>query len=258
MVVDAADGKFIKWTGDGFMGWFETPLHRMVGKEAAKVFNAATQLTLLTNVTQLGLKPKRKFKIRHGVTYEQDALLINIRHTGGFESLDVIGRSVVLAFRLAGITAEYPSIATQKDLVVASVGHVKPTAKFLKWQMSASDKLKYFKGERWGTEGIYLSGDKSRKVKSPQAVLRQAKRAIHRVETESEESDENLDFTRRLLKNMEGGPEWCREVLNDYTRFVTESLLGTLKRVVPMLEELERKPGRPPKVKDGGSKKQKK
>src|ERR1044071_6324691 len=49
VIVEAAGGKFIKWTGDGFIGWFETPLHRMLGKEAAKVFDAATQLTLLVN-----------------------------------------------------------------------------------------------------------------------------------------------------------------------------------------------------------------
>src|SRR5918911_1177387 len=114
MIVDAAGGKFIKWTGDGFIAWFEMLLHRMLGEKATIVFGAATQLTLIVNVTQLGLKPKRKFKIRHGVSYEQDALLIKISHEGGVESLDLIGRAVVLAFRLSGIPAKFPSIVTQK------------------------------------------------------------------------------------------------------------------------------------------------
>lgn len=244
MIVDAADGKFIKWTGDGFMAWFETPLHRMLGKESAKVFNAATQLTLLVNVTQLGLKPKRSFKIRHGVTYEQDALLINIKHASGFETLDLIGRSVVLAFRLSGIPAKYPGIVTQKDLVAASIGNIKTNPKFLKLQVGASDKLKYFKGERWGTEGIYVSSDKSQKPKSSKSVLKQAKKAISAVESEASKSDETIDFTRRLLKNMQGGPDWCREVLNEYTRFITEDLLGTLKSLVPILEGFNRKRSR--------------
>jgi class 3 adenylate cyclase len=28
IIVEAAGGGFIKWTGDGFLAWLETPLHR--------------------------------------------------------------------------------------------------------------------------------------------------------------------------------------------------------------------------------------
>jgi len=37
MVVESAGGRFIKWTGDGFLAWFETPLHRELGKVADAV-----------------------------------------------------------------------------------------------------------------------------------------------------------------------------------------------------------------------------
>ena len=244
MIVDAAEGKFIKWTGDGFMGWFETPLHRMLGKEAANVFNAASLLTMLINVTQLGLKPKRSFKIRHGVTYEQDALLIKIKHSGGFESLDLIGRSVVLAFRLAGIPAKYPGIVTQKDLVAASADNMTTPTTFSKWLASANDKLKYFKGERWGTEGIYVSSDKRRKARSPQATLKYVKKTISLVEGESDEPSETMAFTKRFLNNMREGPEWCRSVEVEYGRYLEEDLLGSLKKVVPILETLKSIPSR--------------
>jgi len=130
----------------------------MLGEKAATVFDAANQLSFIVNVTQLGLKPKRKFKIRHGVSYEQDALLIKISHEGGVESLDLIRRAVVLAFRLSGIPAKSPSIVTQKELVAASADLLEYGPTFSRWQVSATDKLKFFKGERWGTEGIiYLS-----------------------------------------------------------------------------------------------------
>ncbi|MDQ3687947.1 MAG: hypothetical protein M3430_20410 [Acidobacteriota bacterium] len=238
MIVDAAGGKFIKWTGDGFMAWFETPLHRMLGAQAAAVFDAAWYLTLLVNVTQLGLKPKRKFKIRHGVAYEQDALLIKIRHAGGYESLDLIGRAVVLAFRLSGIQAEFPNIVTQKDLVVASAELDKAHRNFSKWQVSTEDKLKYFKGERRGTETIYVSSGKVQRVKSSKSVLREAKVVIDVAEGRRPTASERFKFATRFLKNMEAGPDWCREVLDEYTQFLREGLLNSLKGVVPILEKI--------------------
>jgi class 3 adenylate cyclase len=238
MAVDAAGGKFIKWTGDGFMAWFETPLHRMLGEKAATVFDAAWYLTLLINVTQLGLKPKRKFKIRHGIAYEQDALLIKISRVGGYESLDLVGRAVVLAFRLSEIQAEFPNIVTQKELVVASAAFDQGHRKFLKWQVSADDKLKYFKGERWGTDAVYVSSDKVRRAKNTKSLLKQAQAAIDLAEGRRSPSDERIRFVMSFLKNMEAGPDWCREVLDEYTHFLREGLLGSLKGVVPILKKL--------------------
>ncbi|SRR6266496_1044785 len=196
MIVDAAGGKFIKWTGDGFIAWFEMPLHRMLGEKAATVFDAATQLSFIVNVTQLGLKPKRKFKIRHGVSYEQDALLIKISHEGGVESLDLIGRAVVLAFRLSGIPAKSPSIVT-----------------------------------------IYISIYKPRKAKSLKTILREAKEAINSVESESIELDRSSLFSERFLENIAAGPDWGHEVVDEYAGFVREGLLGSLKKLVHILEE---------------------
>src|SRR5713101_7540083 len=72
--VEAAGGKFIKWTGDGFLAWFETPLLRDAGSIAEEVFNAAWQLSFYVNVSQLGVSAPVKFKIRHAVTMEHDAL----------------------------------------------------------------------------------------------------------------------------------------------------------------------------------------
>ncbi len=59
--VEAAGGKYIKWTGDGFLAWFETPLYRNAGSVASRVFNAAWYLSLLVNITQLNVKSRTKF-----------------------------------------------------------------------------------------------------------------------------------------------------------------------------------------------------
>lgn len=50
-LVEAFGGKFIKWTGDGFLAWFETPLDRLTHKKADLVFQAAWHLSFLNNVT---------------------------------------------------------------------------------------------------------------------------------------------------------------------------------------------------------------
>jgi class 3 adenylate cyclase len=239
MTVAAAGGKFIKWTGDGFMAWFETELYRNIGKHANAVFNAAQFLSLMINSTQLGLNPQRKFKIRHGIAYEQDALLIRITYKGGHESLDLIGRAVVLAFRISGIAAIFPGIVTQKELVAASDEYDKGRHKFMKWQPESKEKLKYFKGERWGTESIYVSSNKMR-LPSHKSILREAKQAVEKAEGLKPTADDRMQFAEQLLARMANGPEWCREVINDYLKFVKNDLLGNLKAIVSFLENYER------------------
>lgn len=111
--------RFIKWTGDGFLAWFKTPLHREVSEVIGNVFEAAWQLTVLINVSQLGIKSGKKFKIRHGVTYERDALITKIKHSEDYNSLDITGRAVVLAFRLSGMNSKFPNVTTERQLVEA-------------------------------------------------------------------------------------------------------------------------------------------
>jgi class 3 adenylate cyclase len=97
--VEAAGGRFIKWTGDGFLAWFETPLLRDAGTIVGEVFNAAWQMSLYVNVSQLGITAPVKFKIRHAMTMEHDALVIDLSYSEN-NSTDLLGRAVVLAFRL--------------------------------------------------------------------------------------------------------------------------------------------------------------
>ena len=153
VIVEAYGGIFLKWTGDGFLAFFEFDLDRHKEEISKKVFEAAWHLTFMSNVTQLGLLPKNKIKIRHGITYEKDALLMKVNSGTKAESLDIIGRAVVLAFRLSGIQAEFPCIATVKELVGSS------KQKFIKWNPTSEEKLKYFKGEKFGTNNIWITSD---------------------------------------------------------------------------------------------------
>ena len=238
LVVESAGGKFIKWTGDGFLAWFETPLQRDIKRVACRCLEAAWQLTMYVNVTQLGLKPQRTFKIRHGMTYEHDALLTKIIHPGGFESLDLIGRAVVLAFRISGMTANFPGIVAHRDIVEATAhatdGFSLP---FRKWTPTSEEKLKFFKGEKWGTNALYSSVAKKPRPCSKNTVLKHAKLAIQKVEKQPD-GDARYAFSKSLAEGMLAGPKWCQKVAADYARYIVEDLLGSVKKAVDVLEQI--------------------
>jgi class 3 adenylate cyclase len=239
MVVESAGGRFIKWTGDGFLAWFETSLHRDRGKVAAAVLNAAWHLTFLVNVTQLGLSPGRKFHIRHGITYEHDALLVKIIHTDGHESLDVIGRAVVLAFRICGIEASFPNIVTHRELVDASTPYRRIGVTFQKKKIKKEERLRFFKGHDWQTKQIFVSAGGKRKPTSMKAIVNKAKEVIAKAEGLSGPSDEN-SFSLQFVRNMMLGPKWCREVISEETEFVREGPLALAKEIVLNVEKINR------------------
>jgi len=237
MVVESAGGRFIKWTGDGFLAWFETSLHRDRGKAAAAVFNAAWHLTFLVNVTQLGLSPGRKFHIRHGITYEHDALLVKIIHTDEHESLDLIGRAVVLAFRISGIKASFPNIVTHRELAEAYAPYRQIGTTFQKRSISKEEELKFFKGHGWQTNQIFASVARRGKPKNIATVIKLAKEAIAKTEGTCTLTDED-SFSMQFLRNMMSGPKWCRDVISKEIQFLRDDFLGSLKKVVPILENL--------------------
>ncbi len=242
VIVEAAGGKFIKWIGDGFLAWFETPLHRDLGKIAGAVFGAASDLTCIVNVTQLCVTTPKSFKVRHGITFEQDALTTTIRYPTGVDFLDLIGRAVVLAFRLSGVPADHPSLVTEKILVDAYKQLDNPHINFGKWKLSEEDLLKYFKGEKLGTSSLYVSKDKKPVVRSKKAFLKQTKALIAKVEDEPLPVTDRVAYAQRFVAAMHNGPQWCQAVITEHSRFVKEELLGALKTALPLLEQIPENP----------------
>ena len=244
-VVAAADGRFIKWTGDGFVAWFELPLDRLLGKRTAAVFNAAWHLAFLVNVTQLGLSPQRKFRIRQGITYEKDALLMKIPRVSGEPDLDIIGRGVVLATRLSGIEADFPSIATQRELVEAVRDFDPWLGRFQRFQhrrISKGERLKHFKGEAYGTKAVYLSKNPTpRRLGSLSGIKRQAARITNSITTATaiatREDDYKNIFSMRFQKFMGAGPEWCRAAWEEEHR-VLHKTLDLIKEVAEIAHKL--------------------
>ncbi|KAA5538136.1 hypothetical protein [Paenimyroides baculatum] len=231
-LVNSFGGKFIKWTGDVFLAWFDIDLDRNKKRIAEKVFKAAWHLTFLNNVTQLGVKPQTKFGVRHGITYEKDGLLFEIQEQGGHHSLDLIGRAVVLAFRLSGIQAKFPSIVTEKEIVSENSTY----SKFDKWNPNESDILKFFKGETFGIEGIMISTEKapenySEKIEDSKKKLN---KLIHEVDNNISIDEEIEECLFKFLELMKSGPHWCNDVVKlelEFNRKMLEALKET-KRIL--------------------------
>ncbi|MFC5527453.1 hypothetical protein ACFPPA_17050 [Rhodanobacter ginsengisoli] len=239
IMVEAAGGVFVKWTGDGFLAWFETPLHRDVGRIGSKVFEAAFYLTVLVNLTQLGAAPKKKFRLRHGVTYEKDALVTLIEQENGVQSIDLIGRDVVLAFRLSGIQCDFPCIVTQGDLAEAHKSYRPSHIKFSRWKPSPEDRLKFFKGESRGTSSIFVSGGRKKRNISAGTALKEARQAIAAAEGKREPKYSFEDVWERFDPVFLSGPPWCSEVMAEFLRFTMEDLLLPLKQIVARIEQSE-------------------
>ena len=239
IAVEAAGGKFIKWTGDGFLAWFETPLHRELGALAAAALEALWHLTLMVNVTQLGLQPERKFRMRHGVTYEQDALITKITHLDGYESLDITGRAVVLAFRLSSIPAPFPSVISQREVVSAYKENGTPIIHFRKWSPDAEERLRYFKNERWGTGSLFSSGERTARRKSLLAILKQSRQAIALAQGSRKPQRPDSGFANQFLRRFLSGPQWCRDVETQYVEFIRDGLMGSLQGLIEVLETKE-------------------
>ena len=226
--VEAAGGTFIKWTGDGFLAWFETPLHRDVGDAAFRVFNAAWSLTFYVNVSQLSVESTVKFKIRHAVTLEHDALVIDLAYSDK-GATDVLGRAVVLAFRLSSIKAEFPGIVTHRELLklVKDTG----TINFKKLKMSKDDRLKYFKEETWGTSDIFVSGGKAQRSVGLKTLIKRTRELIGNAESGNSNA-KRMDFMTKVMTEMANGPHWCGEVRRRST-FLQEKFAGSVKADYP-------------------------
>ena len=235
VAVYAAGGRFVKWTGDGFLAWFPIELYRELGPQAAKVINISKHLSLINNVTGLGIESPARFRLNHGITAEHDALLTMVSDDNG-KHFDLIGRSVVLAFRLTGMRVSFPSIVSQREIVEATDKERSSYITFKKLNLNAEDRRKYFKGERWGTANLYASAERKLRPKSLDSVLRTVRKTIAEAEKPQTIQDETDPVVKQFMESLLSGPVWTQEVFKNYIKYLREDLLGTLKVVARKLD----------------------
>ncbi len=232
-IVEAAGGIFVKWTGDGFLAWFEIELHRDIPRVASIIFEAIWHLSFMVNITQLDVKSEKPIKLRHGVAFEHDALITTITHPGGFKTMDITGRGVVLAFRLSSAPATFPCVVSTSELTEAykSAGSI---ISFRKWAVSRDDRLRYFKGEKWGTSGLVVSAEKKHRMTSTANLLRKARKAIDAAEGHRPTVPSGL--VDRIFAAFQTGPEWCKPVVIAHADFVKNKLLHSVKELAAQID----------------------
>jgi class 3 adenylate cyclase len=231
--VDAAGGVFVKWTGDGFLAWLETPLERMMGRHAHAIFTAAWHLTFLVNVTSLGIKAPQKLHLRHAVAYEPDALVMRITGSDGHVAQDLLGRGVVHAFRMASIACAFPGIISEARVVRAYATMPAAIVSFRRRMLTIDERLRFFKGERVGTDMLYATANQTPRRRSLRSVVTQGKRALAKLEVPEAAPAVATGFAGRMAR----GPRWASEVMREHHRFIEEELAGNLRKLLPVMEQ---------------------
>jgi class 3 adenylate cyclase len=217
VAVNTTDGIFIKWTGDGFLAFYEAPLDRDLGAIARRVMVTASLLSILVKATQLCCGSPEPIQIRHAITYEKDALLIDLVHSGDMKSKDVLGRNVVAAFRLSGMASNFPSIVTQREILRAiDEADLEPGHTFKPLSLTPKLRMKYFKGENYGSRDIYVLHEPFKGKARPLAM-----RTIdvnRSSDPGSEKKVPGFVYITNFRDLYDDGPKWCKEVLDAFSR----------------------------------------
>lgn len=236
--VESAGGEFIKWTGDGFLAWFDCKVERQIGRIASMVFNAAWHLSFTNNVTNLGVGDTASFALRHGIAWEPDALVMNTIDQSGLSNKDLLGRAVVFAFRLSGISVDFPKIVTERRLASESAKVNPIEHNFEQLRLTEEDILKHFKGEKRGISKIVASSQIKRRSSSSSKFASQIRQTMSKETGHAELKAEYEHFVSSFVDRCQIGPQWAREMIDLELRFLKDDMLAPLKEERSRLAEL--------------------
>jgi class 3 adenylate cyclase len=241
LAIHAVHGEFIQWTGDGFIAWFPLEVERELGRTCNRIIEAIWHFSAFINITQLCVDSPRPFRIRHGLTYEPDALVTTTTLNDGHVSKIISGRNVVLAFRLSGVEADFPNLATQQKIVQVISARSKNLASLKKWALSDDQLLKYFKGEKLGTMGLYVSGRAKLNQPRADAWIARAESLITRAESGRRRSGVESAFIDNFFSHLAQSHDhdWCKDSLGSYATFARDGMAGSLGRVLDIINGLE-------------------
>lgn len=230
-IVESAGGEFIKWTGDGFLAWFDCEVERNMGKEAAAVFDAAWHLSFSNAITNLAVESPKPFHIRHGVSWEPDALFMHTTHTKKSKTKDILGQKVVLAFRCSGIPVDFPRIVTLGKLSKVARKTQGINQVFIRLQLNDDDALRYFKGERKDLRSLVGSSKARKNEISTSPLAKQIELSVN-TEISKKSLDSRYLFTiKKYLEHLQNGPEWAQMLLEQEKNFAQNKIHGVLKPI---------------------------
>ena len=241
LAIQAIHGELIQWTGDGFIAWFPLEVERELGRICNRILEAIWHFTAFINITQLCVDSPRPFRIRHGLTYEPDALVTLTTHQDGHVSKIISGRHVVLAFRLSGVEADFPNVATQQKIVQALSVRTRNLVNLKRWTLTEAQMLKFFKGEKMGTASLYISGRPKVSPSRADAWLARAESLMARAESGRRRTPVESTFVENFFPNLVGATrqDWCEESLDIYVRFLEENMRGSLQTALDVINRFQ-------------------
>lgn len=239
LAIHAIQGELIQWTGDGFIAWFPIEVERQLGRVCNRILEAIWHFTAFINSTQLCIDSPRPFRIRHGLTYEPDALVTLTTHQDGHVSRVVSGRNVVLAFRLSGVEADFPNVATQQKIVQTLSARTRNLMNLKRWTLSDDQLLKYFKGEKLGTASLYLTGRPKVSQSRADTWILRAEGLLARAEGSRHRTPADSTFIEHFFPDLVRSPgqDWCGDSLDRYLRFLQDNMQDLL----PQVQDLTRR-----------------
>ena len=240
LAIQAVHGELIQWTGDGFIAWFPLEVERQLGKTCNRILEAIWHFSAFINITQLCVESPRAFRIRHGLTYEPDALVTKTTHQDGHVAKIISGRNVVLAFRLSGVEADFPNVATQQKIVQALSARTKNLMNLKRWKLTDDQLLKYFKGEKIGTASLYVSGRPKVSQSRADTWITHAEALLARAESGRNRTPVDTTFVENFFPDLARSKEqgWCEESLDLYVRFLKEDMIGSLQKALDVISQV--------------------
>lgn len=183
----------------------------------------------------------RPFRIRHGLTYEPDALVTLTTYQDGHVSKIISGRNVVLAFRISGVEADFPNVATQQKIVQALSSRTKNLMNLKRWTLTEAQLLKYFKGEKMGTTSLYVSGRPKVSQSRADTWITRAESLLARAESGRQRTSVESTFVENFFPDLiqSKGQDWCEESLDIYVRFLKENMLGSLQKALDVINQFQ-------------------
>jgi class 3 adenylate cyclase len=240
LAINAIHGELIQWTGDGFIAWFPLEVERQLGRTCNRILEAIWHFSAFINITQLCVECPRPFRIRHGLTYEPDALVTKTTHQDGHVSKIISGRNVVLAFRLSGVESDFPNVATQVKIVQSLSARSKNLMNFKRWTLKGDQLLKYFKGERPGTAGLYVTGRPKLSQSRADTWITRAESLLARAEAGRQRTPVDNTFVENFFPDLARSKDqaWCEESLDRYVRFLKEDMIGSLQKALDVIGQV--------------------
>jgi hypothetical protein len=167
-------------------------------------------------------------------------------HLGGDLALHrvskiISGRNVVLAFRIAGVEADFPNVATQQKIVQALSNRTKNLLHLKRWTLTEAQLLKYFKGEKLGTTSLYVSGRPKVSQSRADTWIARAESLLARAESGRWRAPVESTFIENFFPDLiqSKGQDWCEASIEIYVRFLKENMLGSLQKALDVITQFQ-------------------